>query len=54
MPKKKPAQFQIEEIPDLCPTCGQTIDKRSAASIDHHARPKHLPWTGKTARPSWL
>jgi hypothetical protein len=54
MPKQKPAQFYIEQIPELCPTCGQKIDKHSRDSIDHHARPKHLPWTGKRVRPSWL
>ena len=53
MPRKKPAELYLEEIPDVCPKCGQNIDKQSAASIQHHTTPKHLPFAGKSARKAW-
>jgi hypothetical protein len=54
--KKPPiAVHRHDDIPDVCETCGQSIDKRSRDSIDHHATPKHLPWRGKrSSRPAWL
>jgi hypothetical protein len=43
----------LAKVPDVCDVCGQTIDKRSAASMAHHATPKHLPFTGKRNRVGW-
>jgi hypothetical protein len=50
MPNRKITYTSAVEaagIPDICDTCGQRIDQRSAASIAHHNSPKHLPYAGK-------
>jgi hypothetical protein len=53
MPKEIRVTLPHEQIPDECPACGQKIDKRSAASIQHHSTPKHLPYAGKRSPARW-
>jgi len=53
MPKQIRVTLAHDQIPDLCPACGQNIDKHSAASIQHHSTPKHLPYAGKRTRSGW-
>jgi hypothetical protein len=36
-----------DQNPDICEVCGQKIDKRSPASIEHHSTPRHMPYAGK-------
>lgn len=50
------AALRHDQVPDVCPACGQTVDKRSRDSMDYHAAtPAHLPWRGKkSSRPAWL
>jgi hypothetical protein len=44
--KLPPGKRRVFEkaIPDICPFCGQNIDKRSAYSIAHHEFAPHLPY----------
>ena len=32
---------------DVCPTCGQNIDKRDPRAIEYHKQQRHLPYSGK-------
>jgi len=47
MVKKSRVTVPYEQVPDACPSGGQNIDKRSAASIQRHSAPKHLPYAGR-------
>ena len=45
---KKAFEYWIEgEVPEVCPTCGQTIDRRDLRVIEYHKTPRHLPYAGK-------
>lgn len=37
-------------IPEICPYCGQTIDRQSAYSIEHHEFAPHLPYVKSNLR----
>ena len=48
MPKKLEYHAAAgETVPDVCPSCGQKVDKRDPGSIAHHKTPRHLPYSGK-------
>jgi hypothetical protein len=44
---KRPADelFSTQDVPEICPLCGQRIDQRSPDQITHHQKPNHLPFT---------
>jgi hypothetical protein len=48
MPKKIVEHPVVEaDVPDVCPSCGQNIDKRDPRAIEYHKQPRHLPYSGK-------
>ncbi|HTF44916.1 MAG TPA: hypothetical protein VK641_13490 [Terriglobales bacterium] len=53
MPKKQKPERDVKPVPDVCRVCGQKVDKRSAASIAHHATAKHMPYLGKRKPAGW-
>jgi hypothetical protein len=51
MPSRKagaPARdlYPLDDVPEVCPFCGQRIDKRSTDQIEHHRKAPHLPFSG--------
>ena len=38
--------FPDDAAPEICPACGQKIDKRSPDQISHHQVPDHSLFTG--------
>lgn len=54
--KTPPTPLRHSEIPDVCDSCGQRIDRNSPDSMAHHSTGKpHLPFTGKRKRrPAWM
>jgi hypothetical protein len=47
MPKPRDTDYhEPETIPDVCPVCGQKVMKTNPYSVEHHATPKHMPYTG--------
>ena len=47
VPKKIDYRRIIEDVPDICPSCGQKVDKRNPSSSAHHRTARHLPYVGK-------
>jgi hypothetical protein len=52
MPKIDYQHLVGEDVPDVCESCGQKVDKRDPGSIAHHRTPRHLPYAGKR-KGSW-